>query len=409
MPSFSQRQGLKPAIKSIQKDSIDDELRNRLWSLLKLFVWDFWSSDYQFDQRAREVENLLDKLWFSYFKKPIDERPEMFGDPNVYGSRRCYDVLKSHFLKCRRGDAFAKFHFEFATKKPPPELFHYTTNASFIAILGSRCMLATERMFLNDPREFQWGYEQMHAAMQCEDCPKYETDFIDQIRFALEDKPKDDLHLFIVSLSENPDVLNQWTLYADDGRGVCFGLRGETLRERAGFGEFLAFTDTDEMPTGFWYHYHLLPVIYEQTEQRTLLLAFLKAAHKYWTFLKGENSTRTEELFRLMVQHRMKEILISLKDPGYRAEREWRIVATAHKTDESISFRSCNYGIVPFGRLNLSPRSELPNLILDITSVWIGPDSKCRDNLRGVEMLLDHYKVDAKIFFSNMRYRSSRT
>ena len=35
----------------------------------------------------------------------------MFGDPNVYGSRRCYDVLKSHFLKCRWNEVYDFIEF----------------------------------------------------------------------------------------------------------------------------------------------------------------------------------------------------------------------------------------------------------------------------------------------------------
>lgn len=36
---FSQRIGLSPATKLAQRESIDDELRNSLWSLLTLFYW----------------------------------------------------------------------------------------------------------------------------------------------------------------------------------------------------------------------------------------------------------------------------------------------------------------------------------------------------------------------------------
>jgi AbiJ-like protein len=40
MKLFSHRHGLKPVKNVIQIDSIDDDLRNRLWDSLKLFYWD---------------------------------------------------------------------------------------------------------------------------------------------------------------------------------------------------------------------------------------------------------------------------------------------------------------------------------------------------------------------------------
>jgi hypothetical protein len=43
--------------------------------------------------RTREVELLLDELWFRFFKKPVDEKPQMFGDKYSH-EPRYYDVLK---------------------------------------------------------------------------------------------------------------------------------------------------------------------------------------------------------------------------------------------------------------------------------------------------------------------------
>jgi hypothetical protein len=211
-----------------------------------------------------------------------------------------WQTIDNPLFAFERGDLFAKFHFEFTTKMPPDELFHYTTNDSFIAILGSGCMFATERMFFNDPQEFTWGYEQLNTTLGCKECAGYETAFIDQVRSALVDKQNDDLRLFVLSLSANPDLLSQWKAYADNGRGICFGMRGDTLRERSGFGEFvLNGINLDTMPAGFCYRYHLLPVIYEHSEQRAILIAFLAAASEYWRFLKTKGDVKLKSYFAL--------------------------------------------------------------------------------------------------------------
>ena len=118
MRLFSHRQGIKPYRKEIQQTSVDNELRNRLWTLLNIFVWDRWNAKYQ-DAQAREIEHLLDELWFRYFKKPVDERPPMSLDQ--YGRKRdCYDVLKSYFFKCDWNEVYDFIEFIVASISEGP-------------------------------------------------------------------------------------------------------------------------------------------------------------------------------------------------------------------------------------------------------------------------------------------------
>ncbi|MBF0526908.1 MAG: hypothetical protein HQK56_17625 [Deltaproteobacteria bacterium] len=43
MALFSQRKGIRPLHKAIQREAIDDELRNRLWNELTIFIWNRWA------------------------------------------------------------------------------------------------------------------------------------------------------------------------------------------------------------------------------------------------------------------------------------------------------------------------------------------------------------------------------
>ena len=43
MALFSQRKGMRPAAKAIQRESMDEDLRNSLWSGLNIGLWDHWS------------------------------------------------------------------------------------------------------------------------------------------------------------------------------------------------------------------------------------------------------------------------------------------------------------------------------------------------------------------------------
>ncbi len=91
---FSERKGYKQVPEIIQADNISDDLRASLWNALQLLVFDV--EGFLEKRRASavaEIDSFSTILWFKYFKKPIDTRPE-------YG----YGILKAirdYFFSCR--------------------------------------------------------------------------------------------------------------------------------------------------------------------------------------------------------------------------------------------------------------------------------------------------------------------
>lgn len=76
---FSERYGHKPIREVIQLESVDETLKNTLWSVLKLTVWDnvkrstgIYKGYYISDGQNSEIKHLCTMLWFHYFKKPLD-------------------------------------------------------------------------------------------------------------------------------------------------------------------------------------------------------------------------------------------------------------------------------------------------------------------------------------------------
>ena len=59
MSLFSQRKGIKPLKKEFQREAIDDELKNRLWSALKIIVWDQYLGDKTYSVTIKQVELFL--------------------------------------------------------------------------------------------------------------------------------------------------------------------------------------------------------------------------------------------------------------------------------------------------------------------------------------------------------------
>ncbi|WP_353140863.1 AbiJ-NTD4 domain-containing protein [Acinetobacter pragensis] len=74
---FSERYGYKPVREIIQKESMDDELRNGIWSVFHLCLWSkisHPSSSYSYTKNSN-LNNLINKYWFNFFKKPNDTIP----------------------------------------------------------------------------------------------------------------------------------------------------------------------------------------------------------------------------------------------------------------------------------------------------------------------------------------------
>jgi hypothetical protein len=96
---FSERQGIVPVEKIIQRESIDNELRNSLWSLLNIYYWDSYNKNkYTMLERSDFVEGsnmapLITRLWLHYFKKPVDTIPEYFWD--------CVKKLREYFFAAK--------------------------------------------------------------------------------------------------------------------------------------------------------------------------------------------------------------------------------------------------------------------------------------------------------------------
>ncbi len=86
---FSQRIGKTKATKDIQLDSIDDELKNGLWNLVKIFYLDTLEKYKQYG--TPEFKTFANVLWHNFFKLPIDTIPEYDSQIEGYIRRRFYE------------------------------------------------------------------------------------------------------------------------------------------------------------------------------------------------------------------------------------------------------------------------------------------------------------------------------
>ncbi|MCJ7560224.1 hypothetical protein MUO79_06355 [Candidatus Bathyarchaeota archaeon] len=118
MGLFSQRKGIRPTAKAIQRESIDEDLRNCLWSGLKIGLWDRWSPPHQLglqDPDSKHVELVVKQIWLHYFKLAIDTIPAF----DIGYPRSAYKIIREHFFNGQWWESYDLI--EFLIKEIPDE------------------------------------------------------------------------------------------------------------------------------------------------------------------------------------------------------------------------------------------------------------------------------------------------
>lgn len=71
---FSERIGITPIRTAIQKESMDDDLKNGLWDILDISIFSSIKKTHSINE-VRRFEDFLKNLWHLYYKLPIDTIP----------------------------------------------------------------------------------------------------------------------------------------------------------------------------------------------------------------------------------------------------------------------------------------------------------------------------------------------
>jgi len=101
--SFSQRKGLKPIKNKMQIESMDADLRNRLWNALTVCYWNKVKADWLNYPENKGILTLFNKLWHNYFKYPLDTLSNLWD--------RTYQMIRKYFFECAWHEAYSFIEF----------------------------------------------------------------------------------------------------------------------------------------------------------------------------------------------------------------------------------------------------------------------------------------------------------
>jgi hypothetical protein len=94
--------GLEPVKKIFQIDNIDDELRNRLWNVFNMEIFDKVRDKY-IAKIGSSIKDLCNNIWSSFYKENIDDIP--------YYTDNCKKKISEYFFKSKWHEVYNFLEF----------------------------------------------------------------------------------------------------------------------------------------------------------------------------------------------------------------------------------------------------------------------------------------------------------
>ena len=270
-------------------------------------------------------------------------------------------------------------------------LYHYTTAAGLQGILSGQTLWASDLRFLNDTNEGRYAYDLIVDAVAQLEHPGLRVDqpargndaelgyeFAVFKDFVALDLNSPDIEVFVACFCESGDLLSQWRAYGSDhGYAIEFGVAG--LRQVA--------EDWSSSPSAAT----LVQVQYGDSAPQVVQDAMQG-------MVDDPNIDYYMEDAPTVALH-LKAALASIKHPGFREEREWRlVVGLEHYGGRKVRFRSTPMAIVPY--------VEVPFARDMIQSIRIGPGQHVDTREVGIDRLLRHMGCEVPVLRSEVPLRT---
>ena len=312
-------------------------------------------------------------------------------------------------------------------------LYHYCTLDTFLSIIKSETIRASDCSKTNDTEESRWIASLIIDSflLKLKNSPifysKYDINdekltYINERISSVIDgtfyQNKRNMITFITCFTEKGDLLSQWRGYANDGKGLSIGFNKSILQ---------TFETGD-------YSYHFRKIIYKRKEQMQYIqdhLDSLIKAYEKVDIAQPIENTLGKFLWDLSLSISvLRNYSAQFKNEAFKEEREWRLFINTHTSNicystengnddvgeieenyskdcaykngiirRAIGFRTSNNYIVPYIDLNFSRiRDDF------ITEIIIGP--KCEASIFDIELVLAAQGYNVK---NNMIRKSNAT
>lgn len=284
---------------------------------------------------------------------------------------------------------------DWISQNMPTQLFHYTTSQGLLGIVESRAFFASHILFQNDSAELNLAVSLFKNSLLKHQRTVASGDQSIQSLFKTIDQFSSG-NIFVVSFSEEVDILSQYRGYGGSGQGFCLGFKTEHLvkriEERKKSGETSSpgvFEGERSIESPF--DYRFFKCVYDEKTQLHLIDQIVQ---------NELNKSHKSELERTVA---MAETIVTyaplFKSKHFVEEKEWRLViSNVNRSSENVRFRTGKSHFIPYFHLSFSDPSCFGDVV-------IGPSTE-RDLVRdSTERLCFHNGIR----FGNSNERSLRT
>ncbi len=274
---------------------------------------------------------------------------------------------------------------------PPQFLFHYTSATGMLGILSSGSIWATEARYLNDAKELSntLDFVIYEVVQRLGSTDPEEFEVLKQFESWLRDRVSSGHAIFVVSLTENGNLLSQWRGYTPPNTGVSIGFDAARLKTMAA-------------AVGF----RLGRCIYDINEQseivRGLLNEILVGAKRCGP--APANVKGPSQSYYQLFEDLEEKIFLGaalLKHHSFKEEAEWRLVSSLVQQyrDAPIKFRLGASCLVPFLTFNL--RDEDGGLTV-VRRAFVGPTPNPNLAMHAVTIALAQYVKGSHVIVNSM-------
>lgn len=261
---------------------------------------------------------------------------------------------------------------EILSREPPPTLYHYTTQQGLLGIIRDKEIWASHTQYLNDVREFRHAldiFKEELSAMKSEPGRDEQAAKCLSAMEVVISLGMESVNVCLCSFSERGDVLSQWRAYGGATSGFAIGFSGTALRgmsERHGW---------------------LVPAIYDQDQQRSLVRTLLQDVLAEDMKKLGDHRAEQPDINIKNLLEYIPRYAPILKHHSFVEEYEWRIVTKPLMcTSERFGYRPGSSMLIPYYRLPLVHEKHY-----GIKEIVIGPTPHPEQSLRAVTGLLIKY------------------
>lgn len=231
-------------------------------------------------------------------------------------------------------------------KIPTRTLFHYTSQQGLMGIARNQVLWASKAHYLSDESEIRYGLDLLEGEIrQLKNLKQKDKNVITSLQALLQHER--DMNIFVASFSEDGDLLSQWRAYCPDMGGYSIGFTYDHLK-----------------PHLQRQNLHLKQCIYDEDDQKQKVKKFLELCTNHARL--EELKWNTGDLAREFLY-----IVMRLKDPSFKEEREWRIFTDTRieYTHTQVDFREGKSTITPFFKIELAS----PAKPFAFETIYVGP------------------------------------